>query len=152
MHGKRNQWLLGGAIMKKHELALFGFATLLLMCGLGLPSLASAQVNISIAIPLPGLVIPAPPATVVVPGTNVFYPPAVQADIFFYHGYWYRPYRGQWFISVGYSGPWSIIAINRMPRPLLRMPPHFAHAEHVHKHAFYGPMRRSSRSWEQSRY
>ncbi len=136
--------------MKKHEFTLFGFATLLLMLGLGLPSLGSAGVNVSIAIPLPGVVIPAPPVMVVVPGTNVYYPPAVQADIFFYHGYWYRPYRGQWFISAGYNGPWGSIA--RVPRPLLRMSPHFAHARHVYGYAHYGTMRRNLHSWGQTQY
>jgi len=65
-----------------------------LVFGLFTPAMSSAEVNINIDIPLPGLVIPAPPALVVIPGTYVYYPPDVQTDIFFYHGYWYRPYRG----------------------------------------------------------
>ncbi len=138
--------------MKKNRFALFGFALLLLVLGLGFPALGSAGVNINIAIPLPGLMISAPPTMVAVPGTNVYYPPAVQADVFFYNGYWYRPYRGQWFISARYNRPWGTIAIERVPRPLLRIPPHFAHVQPVYGHAPYGTMRRNFRSLEQTRY
>jgi len=138
--------------MKKQKLAPLVIATILWMLGVGIPVPGNAGVNVDITIPLPGLVISAPPAMIVMPGTNVYYPPDVTADIFFYHGYWYRPYRGHWFISSGYNGPWGGIAIGRVPRPLLGIPPHFRHAAPGYERVPYGVMRNNWRAWERDRH
>ena len=94
---------------KRSIWSALGGGTMYLVFGLFNPGTSTAGVNVNISIPLPGLVIPAPPALFVIPGTYVYYPPDVNVDIFFYHGYWYRPYRGGWYIANGYNGPWRTI-------------------------------------------
>jgi len=117
-----------------------------------LPVTAKAEVNVNVTVPLPGLVIPAPPAMIVIPGTYVYYPPEVGVDIFFYRGYWYRPHGGAWYISGGYNGPWRGVAIGRVPRPLLRVPPHFRNMPPRHDRVPYGTVRKNWRSWERERH
>lgn len=105
------------------KLFFFWFIALLMGFGLFGPATGRAEVNVSISVPLPGLVIPAPPGLIVVPGSPVYYSPEVDAGLFFYHGYWYRPYRGVWYIAGGYSGPWRAVGPRLVPRPLLDLPP-----------------------------
>ncbi len=138
--------------MKKERFMLFGFIALLWMLGVGFPIPSNAGVNVGITIPLPGLMIPAPPAMVIVPGTNVYYPPDVGADIFFYHDHWYRPYGGHWFIAAGYNGPWGAIGIGRVPRPLLSIPPNFRRAAPGYERVPYGVMTKNWRTWERNRH
>ena len=116
------------------------------------PTKGNAEVNVNVAIPLPGLVISAPPAMVVIPGTYVYYPPDVGVNIFFYGGYWYRPYRGQWFISAGYNGPWGSIAIQSVPGVLINLPSHYRHVYPGYGRMPYGMVKRNWRSWENERH
>lgn len=138
--------------MKKSMFAVFSICTMLVGFGLFLPAKSNAEVNVSITVPLPGLVISAPPAMVVIPGTYVYYPPDVTADVFFYQGYWYRPYRGRWYAARGYNGPWKFMAINRVPRPLLRVPPSYRRIPPGYERMPYERIQRNWRSWEAQRY
>ncbi len=135
----KTRWVLSAAVLA----ALFG---------LFVPVTGNAEVNVNITVPLPGLVLPAPPGLVVVPGTYVYYPPAVDADIFFYHGYWYRPYRGGWYIAGGYNGPWRSIGPRRVPGPLLGLPPAYRRIPPRHEHVPYPVVERNWRNWERERY
>jgi hypothetical protein len=131
---------------------------LFLSAGMGLlaafllfiPGQGRAGVNINIEIPLPPLFIPLPPPLVVIPGTYAYYPPEVEADIFFYHGYWYRPYRDQWFLSADYNGPWK--STDRVPRVLRGLPPTYRHHPSAREHMPYGTVRSNWRTWEKERY
>ena len=62
--------------------------------------------KVSVQINIPPLVISAPPVVAVIPGTYVYFSPEVEVDLFFYGGYWYRPYRGGWYRAYSYDGPW----------------------------------------------
>ncbi len=112
------------------------------------PLRSDAEVNVNVTIPLPGLVIQAPPAMVVIPGTYVYYPPEVDVDIFFYHGYWYRPYRGGWYIANGYNGPWRGIGPDRVPHTLIEMPHDYRHIPPGHERMPYGQVKKNWRRWE----
>ncbi len=120
--------------------------------GLSFPTHAHAEVSVNINIPLPGLVIGAPLVMMVIPGTYAYFAPDVDADIFFYHGYWYRPYRGQWFISAGYNGPWGSIAVQNVPGVLINLPPHYRRVPPYYGRMPYGMVRRNWRTWEEDRY
>ena len=76
-------------------------------------SFAGVNVNIGIGIPLPHVVIHSPPPVVVIPGTYAYFAPDVGVEIFFYHGFWYRPHRGHWYRADGYNGPWINIRRTR---------------------------------------
>lgn len=116
------------------------------------PAGGNAEVNINVTIPLPGLVISAPPVMAVIPGTYVYYPPDVGVNVFFYDGYWYRPYRGQWLIAAEYNGPWGSIAIQRVPGVLINLPPHYRHVSPGYERMPYGMVKRNWRAWENERY
>jgi hypothetical protein len=116
------------------------------------PVISNAEVNVRVAIPLPPLVIPAPPALVVIPGSYVYYPPDIGADIFFYQDYWYRPYQGRWFRAKDYNGPWRGIAIARMPRTVIGVPPGFRRGPIVYERVPYGDVKRNWRVWESERH
>ena len=99
----------------------------LLMAGaLGLVAApGAAQINIGITVgtpPPPRLVIPTPPQLVVIPQTQVFYAPAVPYNYFFYGGKYYVSHEGAWFVAPAHQGPWTFITVERVPKPLLRVP------------------------------
>ena len=129
--------------MKKHILAVSTVAALLLVLGLAFPAQSAAGVNVEVTVPLPGLVISSPPVMLVIPGTYVYYPPDVREDIFFYHGHWYRPYRGQWFWATHYNGPWRGIAIEKVPRPVFGIPPHFRQIPPEHERMPYSTVQQN---------
>lgn len=115
------------------------------------PTRSHAGVNVSINIPLPGLVFVAPPAMAVVPGTYVYVAPEADADLFFYQGYWYRPYNGRWYVSVDFNGPWGSIAFNHVPQALINLPPAYR-VPPAYARMPYGMVRRNWRTWEEERH
>ncbi len=116
-----------------------------------LRSSAGVNVNVGINVPLPALEISAPPALVVIPGTYVYYAPDVDADIVFYHNYWYRPYGGRWYRSASYNGPWGFVAVNSVPGVLLHLPPDYRHLHGGYERIPYGRVRSNWRTWERAR-
>lgn len=84
--------------------------TLLLasMFSFPLPMMAEVSVNIGFSMPLPPVIqFHEAPRMVVLPGTYVYVAPDVDVDIFFTDGWWWRPYRGQWYRSHDYNSGWS---------------------------------------------
>jgi hypothetical protein len=138
--------------MKTKFLTEFIVFSLISIFGLYFPIDANAEVSVNINIPLPGLVISAPPAMMVIPGTYAYYSPDIDVDIFFYHGYWYRPYRGQWFISAGYNGPWGSIAIRSVPSVLINLPPHYRQVPSHYERMPYRMVMKRWRTWEEERH
>jgi hypothetical protein len=92
------------------------------------PIPGTAQITIGIDIgtpPLPApprIVIPAPPQLVVIPGTAVSYAPAMPYDYFWYGGKHYLFQEGAWFSAPAHRGPWTAVAVERVPQPILRVP------------------------------
>jgi hypothetical protein len=138
--------------MKKHIIAAIGVSSMLLVFNLIFPLESTAEVNVNVSIPLPGLVISAPPAMVVVPGTYVYYPPEVSVDIFFYRGYWYRPYQGAWYVAHGYNGPWHTIGVGHVPHSVIGVSPHYRHVSSGYERIPYGTVKGNWHTWERERY
>ena len=83
------------------------FGTIFLALVIVVPIQTMAQVNISISFPLPPpIVFAAPPGVIVIPETYVYVVPEVQEEIFFYNGWWWRPWEGRWYRSRHYSSGW----------------------------------------------
>lgn len=135
----------------KKWISIFLFAGLL-PAGLIYPEKSIAEVNLNITIPLPGLGISAPPAMVVIPGTYAYFAPDVEADLFFYRGYWYRPYRGDWYYSAEYNGPWGRVAIGNLPPALVNLPPDYLRIPPGYERMPYHMVERNWRHWEEERY
>lgn len=136
--------------MKRHLIA----ATLLLL-PLGAISAtgASAEVslNIGINIPLAGVAISSSPDVVVISGTYVYFIPDAKEDVFFYHGYWYRPHNGRWYRSADYSNGWVFVSLNNVPSPILSIPVGFRALPPGQEKIPYGQLKKNWKSWEKER-
>ena len=139
--------------MKKGTLISLSVVGIMLLIGMGYPSRTTAGVNIGINIPPPPpLVIPAPPPMFVIPRTYVYFAPEVEVDIFFYNGYWYRPYREHWYRSGTYNGKWVYISSKKVPPVLLNLPPDYRRVPPGHRHIPHGHLKKNWRSWERDKY
>jgi hypothetical protein len=80
----------------------------LIMALTGLWSDSNAGVNVGIGVALPPpIVVQAPPAMVALPySPNVYAAPAVGVDLFFWNGWWWRPWGGHWYRSHYYNRGW----------------------------------------------
>jgi hypothetical protein len=84
----------------------FGALFLAVVVVVVIPAMARAAVNVSINLP-PPIVFAAPPELIVLPETYVYVVPDVDVDIFFYDGYWWRPWEGRWYRSQYYDSGWA---------------------------------------------
>jgi hypothetical protein len=130
---------------------LAAVTALAIIAGLFTPKAGSAEVNVTVTVPLPGFFLPAPPGLIVVPGTYVYYPPDVSVDLFFYRGKWYRPHRGGWYIAHSYNGPWRTIGPRHVPRALHNLPPAYRRVPPRHARVPYGDVQKNWRTWEHQR-
>jgi hypothetical protein len=107
----------GGLLMKKTLLKI-----VFLALATFLPVSAVAGVSVHINIPLPPPVIfPAPPHVIVIPETDVYVIPDIQDEIFFFGGWWWRPWNGRWYRSRYYDRGWSFY--HRSPYFYQNIPP-----------------------------
>ncbi len=84
--------------------------TTVLSLALAFPVLAMAmgRVDVGVRIPLPpAIVFSGSPNLVVIPDTYVYADPDMNVDIFFYQGWWWRPWQGRWYRSRDYRSGWS---------------------------------------------
>jgi len=114
-------------------------------------SSAEVNVNIGIGVPLPQVVIHSPPPVVVIPGTYAYFAPDVGVEIFFYHGYWYRPHHGYWDRARGYNGPWGHIKNSGVPHVLRGLPPDFRHTVRHSERIRYADFKQNWKTWEQKK-
>jgi len=112
------------------------------------PSSASAGPPRPPLPPLPPLFIPVPPPVVPVPGVNVYIAPDVDADLLFYHGFWYRPFEGRWYRSARYDGPWGFVPGKRVPRELRSLPPGYRGRAIGGERIPHGQLKKNWRTWE----
>jgi hypothetical protein len=89
--------------MKK---ALWGTLLLALVFVFPIPTMAAVDIHVRIPLP-PLIVFSAPPEVVVLPETNVYAVPDLDVDIFFYSGWWWRPWEGRWYRSRNYNSGWG---------------------------------------------
>jgi len=96
-----------------------------LLLGFGATTAGAANVNvgINVGVPLPPpIVVAAPPQLVVVPGSPVYYAPRVEQNYFVYDRRPYTFHDGHWFVAAAPGRPWTLIATERVPRPILAVP------------------------------
>jgi hypothetical protein len=92
-----------GYILKK---LFFGAMLLALVLAFPIPTIARVDVGISISLP-PPVVFVSPPEVVIIPETNVYFVPDLDMEIFFYGGWWWRPWEGRWYRSRSYGSGWA---------------------------------------------
>lgn len=65
-------------------------------------------VDVDVSVPLPPpIVFSGPPQMVVLPDTDVYVAPDYDQDIYFYGGWWWRPWGGRWYRSLNYDSGWE---------------------------------------------
>jgi hypothetical protein len=73
------------------------------------PTRADAQhVHVDIGIPLPSISFHVAPQLIALPGTYAYVVPDYEAELFFYDGFWWRPWEGRWYRSAYYDRGWEI--------------------------------------------
>jgi len=105
--------------MKK---AMIGTLFLLVAALAPLPARAQIGVSVGVNVDLPPpIVFSAPPEVVVLPDSNVYVVPDVEADIYFSQGWWWRPWQGRWYRSHYYDRGWGFY--RAAPPPFYRNVP-----------------------------
>ncbi len=65
-------------------------------------------VDVDVSVPLPPpIVFSGSPEMVVLPDTDVYVAPDYDQDIYFYGGWWWRPWGGRWYRSLNYDSGWE---------------------------------------------
>jgi hypothetical protein len=100
-------------------LAALALATLALAAGPA--AAADVKIGINIAVPPPPVVL-APPPLVVVAGTPVHHVPSASFNLFVYHNRYYSLHNGTWFVAAGPRAPWTVVAVEAVPKPVLGVP------------------------------
>jgi hypothetical protein len=85
---------------------IFGTLLLTLVIAVPISTMAGVDINVNIALP-PPIMFAVPPALIVLPETYVYVVPDVDVDIFFYSGWWWRPWEGRWYRSRHYDTGWA---------------------------------------------
>jgi hypothetical protein len=115
-----------------YGLKKFLLCALLFISALVIPITSMARVNIDINIALPPLVqFSAPPEVVAIPETDVYVDPELDVDIFFYNGWWWRPWQGRWYRSRDYRSDW--VYYPRTPVFYNGLPSGWRHAYKEHR-------------------
>lgn len=113
---------------------------------------ARSEINVNIGINVPpAIVVKTPPSVAVIPGTYVYFAPDINDEVFFYGGWWWRPYNGRWYRAVEFGDPWVVIEIGRVPGVLLRVPRDYRNLPPGHHKIPYGQMKKNWRQWEKER-
>ncbi|MBI5604771.1 MAG: hypothetical protein HY879_15640 [Deltaproteobacteria bacterium] len=81
---------------------------------------ADVQVNINLG--PPPIVVAEPPELVLIPGSQIYFVPHPEIDIFFYNNYWWSPRGSRWYRARAYKGPWVIVTRRYIPAPVYRVP------------------------------
>jgi len=131
------------------KLMLLGI-TVLWLSLLAIPAGAQVKIELGIKLP-PPIVFSAPPQVVVLPGTYVYVAPDTEEDIFFFDGYWWRPWQGHWYRSQHYDRGWGYYS--REPTFYRDVHEDWRHEYHEHRwggqpwHAERMPHQRAEKNW-----
>lgn len=79
----------------------------IMLAGLAAPATAQPSIRLNIPLP-PPLVLPKPPSVVVLPNldVDVYVAPDLDEDLFFWDGWWWRPWQGRWYRSRHHDRDW----------------------------------------------
>lgn len=88
-------------------------APMLLIMAIPLTAMAGVNVNVNIGLP-PPIVFAEPPHVVHIPyAVGVYAVPDIDAEIFFWNGWWWRPWQNRWYRSKYYDRGW--VHYSRVP-------------------------------------
>ncbi|PYS09040.1 MAG: hypothetical protein DMG17_27780, partial [Acidobacteria bacterium] len=93
--------------------------SMLLLGLLTTPARAQVSIDVHIGEP-PPVVVYSPPTMVMLPEPQMYVAVGVPYDIFFVSGRYYYFHGDHWFWGAGYGGPWTYVAVERLPPGLRR--------------------------------
>jgi len=125
---------------------------LFLLLAAGLGSLARAEVNVNINVGIPVVKVSADPVMTVIPGTYIYFITESSDDIFFYQGYWWRPYQGRWHRANGFNGPWVFLKTGNVPPGLRRLPSGWRKLPPGHPSMRHSQVKGNWKQWEKERH
>lgn len=99
---------------------------------------AFAEIDVSINIGPPPIMVAEPPAVVMIPNSTIYFVPRIEHDIFFYDNYWWSPRGSQWYRSNAYNGSWEMIENHYVPAPVYKLPKDYRHRYEKEHHIPYG--------------
>ncbi len=123
-----------------------------LLLASGLWSLARAEVNVNINIGIPVIRVSSDPVMTVIPGTYIYFITESSEDIFFYQGYWWRPYKGRWHRANGFNGPWTFVKPGRVPPGMLRLPSGWRKLPPGHPMVKHSLVKNNWKQWEKEKH
>ena len=86
---------------------LFGSILFASVISVPIPTMAGVDISVGISLP-PLIVFEGPPDVIVMPDTRgVYVVPDIDADMFFWNGWWWRPWEGSWYRSRYYNRGWA---------------------------------------------
>jgi len=109
---------------------------------------ARAEVSVSINLGPPQIAVAAPPAVVMIPGSQVHFVPDPGIDVFFYGGYWWSPRGDRWYRARAYNGPWGVMERRRVPNAVLYVPRDFRQRYERERHVPYGQWKKERSRWD----
>jgi hypothetical protein len=115
---------------------------------MGFSEPARAEVSVSVNLGPPPIVVAEPPEVVLIPGSQVYFVPDPQIDVFFYGGYWWSPRGDRWYRARAYNGPWGVIERRRVPRAVVYMPRDYRARYERERHVPYGHWKKEHGRWD----
>jgi len=91
------------------------------------------------------------PELIIITGTYVYWLDASSNDVFFYGGFWWRPWRNSWYRAEMYAGPWVTIEAGHVPHSVRNLP----HDWKNHRDAprlRWKSVKHNWKSWEQDKH
>ena len=115
------------------------------MFALGGTKEALAEVHVNINIGPPPIVVAEPPEVVFIPGSQVYFVPQPEIDVFFYNGYWWSPRGNRWYRARAYNGPWGVVNKRNVPAPVYRVPKNYRNLYEKEQHIPYGQWKKQGK-------
>jgi len=106
---------------------------------------ALAEVHVNINIGPPPIVVAEPPEVVFIPGSQVYFVPNPEIDVFFYNGYWWSPRGDRWYRAKAYNGPWGVVNKRYVPAPVYRVPKDYRVVYEKERHIPYGQWKKQGK-------
>lgn len=100
----------------------FGLVALGFVYCLATPALAELRIGIGVPRVNIRITLPVFPEFVLIPGLPVYYAPRLDANYFFYDGYYWAYVDDNWYASDWYDGPWWWVDPFDVPLFVLRIP------------------------------
>lgn len=132
--------------------SILGFLAFLLAGLAGGATTGFAGMDVSVNIGIPAVVVAEPPEMILVPNSQVYFAPSVQAELFFYRGIWYTRSGHRWYRGRSYRGPWAVASPRTVPGAFGRLPGNYRTVYVREERVPYGHLKKHWKHHEERRW